>query len=249
MVGYLLNPTRAPKCYLCGPSWPFWIASTYHWGSPWKSGLEKDIYLIINLSRVNSTLFVLNHSSYPPKPSDLRFYNWSVSGPLSTPWFVFTDLTCSPPGSSVHGISQARILEWVTMLSSRGSSWPRDQTCVSCIGRQILYHWANWEAHTDLRFQQLWILESPESRGKKEGWNSPWPTRREVFSMHTNELHSWTRLSWTRGPEGALRVSPGPVSIAKYLNPGQWTGTVAWEPTLTSPCPWFPILPAGDAET
>ena len=37
----------------------------------------------------------------------------------------------SPPGPSVHGILQARILEWVAMLSSRGSSQPRDQTCVS----------------------------------------------------------------------------------------------------------------------
>ena len=47
------------------------------------------------------------------------------------------------PGSSVHGISQARILEWVTMASSRGSSWIGDRTlvsCVSCIGRQSLHH-------------------------------------------------------------------------------------------------------------
>jgi len=36
----------------------------------------------------------------------------------------------SPPGSSVHGILQARILEWVAMLSSRGASQPRDQTQV-----------------------------------------------------------------------------------------------------------------------
>ena len=50
----------------------------------------------------------------------------------------------SSPGSSVHGILQARILEWVTVLSSRGSSWSRDWTCasyVSCINRQVLYHW------------------------------------------------------------------------------------------------------------
>ena len=45
---------------------------------------------------------------------------------------------CSPPGSSVHGIFQARILKWVAISSSRGSSWSRDQTCVSWIGRQIL---------------------------------------------------------------------------------------------------------------
>ena len=52
---------------------------------------------------------------------------------------------CSPPGSSVHGISQARIQEWVALSFSRGSSRPRDQTCVSCIGRWLLYHWATME--------------------------------------------------------------------------------------------------------
>ena len=41
-------------------------------------------------------------------------------------------MDCGPPGSSVHGILQARILEWVAMPSSRGSSRPRDRTCVSC---------------------------------------------------------------------------------------------------------------------
>ena len=40
---------------------------------------------------------------------------------------------CSRPGSSVSGILQARILEWVAISSSRGSSWPRIQACVSCI--------------------------------------------------------------------------------------------------------------------
>ena len=40
---------------------------------------------------------------------------------------------CNPSGSSVHGIFQARILEWVPISSSRGSFWPRDWTCVSCI--------------------------------------------------------------------------------------------------------------------
>ena len=52
---------------------------------------------------------------------------------------------CSPPGSSVHAILQARILEWVAMPSSRGPSQPRDWARVSCVGRQILYHWAPWE--------------------------------------------------------------------------------------------------------
>ena len=42
-------------------------------------------------------------------------------------------MNCSPPGSSVHGVFQARLLEWVAISSSRGSSRPRDQNCVSCI--------------------------------------------------------------------------------------------------------------------
>ena len=41
-------------------------------------------------------------------------------------------LHCSPAGSSVHGILQARILEWVAIFSLKGSYWSRDQTCVSC---------------------------------------------------------------------------------------------------------------------
>ena len=62
-------------------------------------------------------------------------------------------MDCSLPGSSVHGISQARILEWVVISFSRGSAQPRDRTSFSCIGRQILYYWATWEApvgHYDL---------------------------------------------------------------------------------------------------
>ena len=48
-------------------------------------------------------------------------------------------MDCSPPGSSVHGISQARTLEWVAVSYSRISCRPRNQTLVACTGRQILY--------------------------------------------------------------------------------------------------------------
>ena len=56
-------------------------------------------------------------------------------------------MDCSPPGYSIHGISQARILERVAISFSKGSSWPRDWTFISCIGRQVPYHWATREAH------------------------------------------------------------------------------------------------------
>ena len=49
---------------------------------------------------------------------------------------------CSPSGSSVHRILQARILEWVAIPISRGSSWPRDWTQVSCIEGRLLTVWA-----------------------------------------------------------------------------------------------------------
>ena len=52
----------------------------------------------------------------------------------------------SSPGSSVHEITQARILEWVAISSSGEYSQPRDGTQVSCIGRQIVYHRATKEA-------------------------------------------------------------------------------------------------------
>ena len=46
---------------------------------------------------------------------------------------LFDPMDCSPPGSSIHGIFQARILEWVAIPFSRGSSQPRDRTWVFCI--------------------------------------------------------------------------------------------------------------------
>ena len=53
---------------------------------------------------------------------------------------LWDPMDCSLPASSVYGISQARILEWVAISFSRGSSQPKDRTCVSSIGRLILYH-------------------------------------------------------------------------------------------------------------
>ena len=81
----------------------------------------------------------------------------------------------SPPGSSVHGVLQARTLEWalewVGMPSSRGSSLPRDRTWVSCISRWALYHWATYESSKDeaLLHSQEFIL--------------PWPAFNLIFQV------------------------------------------------------------------
>ena len=106
--------------------------------------LREDISLIFN------TFFFLNflqkthhlmqrkvktrpHSS----PAHMHAKSLQSCLPLCNP------VVCRPPGSSVHRILQARILEWVAMPFSRESSQPRDWTrisYVSCTGRQVLYH-------------------------------------------------------------------------------------------------------------
>ena len=62
--------------------------------------------------------------------------------PVAQSYLTLYDPTgCSLPGSSVHGILQARILEWIAVPFSGGSSWPRDQTQVSCIAGRLFTFW------------------------------------------------------------------------------------------------------------
>ena len=75
---------------------------------------------------------------------------------------------CSLPSSSVHGISQARILEWVAISFSRGSSPPRDRTCVSFISSRLFTDWATsggsptmlcwFLPYTDMNQPRVYIL-------------------------------------------------------------------------------------------
>ena len=76
-------------------------------------------------------------------------------GLVSESWLAcvlsLVQTACDPmdfslPVSSVHGTLQARILEWVAISCSRWSSQPRDQICISCIGRRILYHCDTWDS-------------------------------------------------------------------------------------------------------
>ena len=55
-------------------------------------------------------------------------------------------MDCYPPGSSVNGILQVRVLEWVAMPFSRGSSWNKEWTHVSSIAGRFFTNWATWEA-------------------------------------------------------------------------------------------------------
>ena len=81
--------------------------------------------------------------------SDLRlakcFANNTCSVAKSCP-ALWDLMDCSWPGSPVHMIFQARLLKWVVISSSRGSSWPRYWALISYISRKILYHCTIWEA-------------------------------------------------------------------------------------------------------
>ena len=83
---------------------------------------------------------------------DYSSYGWimpSVCCTQSCPTLC-NPVDCSPPGSSVHGILQVRILEWIGISYPRGSLPHQERTpisCISCIGRWILYYSETWEAH------------------------------------------------------------------------------------------------------
>ena len=84
-------------------------------------------------------------------------------------------------GSSVHGILQARTLEWVAMSSSRGSSRPRDPTHVSyisCTGRQVLYHWR----HPGSPYRVSPLIKI------FDGFPSAWWHTRQFLRTHTPTL-------------------------------------------------------------
>ena len=74
-------------------------------------------------------------------------------------WTLGDCMGCSLPGSSVHGILQARILDWVAIPSSRGSSWPTDWTQVSCTAVRFFTIWAIRKAHhLPMSFSKIFAL-------------------------------------------------------------------------------------------
>ena len=100
-------------------------------------------------------------------------------------------MDCSPPGSSVHGISQPGILEWVAISFFRGPSRPRDQTRVSCTGRRPVHHWATLEALCHV---------SQDIKGEDASFRSCW-WRLINTKMTPNRQSSKLR---TQCPEGQI---------------------------------------------
>ena len=101
-----------------------------------------------------SSSFVKNSShshlaSMSPPCSAISFDLWEKKSEVTQLCPALCDpIDCSLPGSSIHGIFQARVLEWAAISFSRGSSWPRDWTWVSRIAGRHFTIWATWEALT-----------------------------------------------------------------------------------------------------
>ena len=138
-------------------------------------------------------------------------------------------MDCNPPGSSVRWVSQARMLEWVAISFSRGSSWPRDWIWVSCIGRQVLYHWVTMEA--------LGAAQSPD-----EMRNQSKQTKAQVFTCPSM---SFQPQPPPQSVESHQRSWPPAKAAAPWnseMKPGRHTGSVPtrreWLRQSVSLCPW-----------
>ena len=141
------------KCSLGHRSW-YWVAG------------EWNPFLLLWAHSVNNTYCLTIDSLWDAR--QILFYTLGLDFPICKGYFVavvvyslsriwlFCDpMDCRLSSSSVHEISQTRILEWVPISFSRGSSWPKDQTYVSyvsCIGRWVLYHLSLREALFSYRF-------------------------------------------------------------------------------------------------
>ena len=121
---------------------PFSYAVPSAWSPPWPQQsvfgtYPPGSYITDALpSRAATNLY---HNSLP-----ICFMHLHVLSHFSRVWLC-NPKECSLPDSSVHGILQTRIMQWLDMLSSRGSSLLRDGTHISCLSRQILYCWATRE--------------------------------------------------------------------------------------------------------
>ena len=92
------------------------------------------------------------HNLYVISPSFAKMHECLVSEVAQWCPTLWDPMDCNSPGFSVHGILQARILEWVAIFFSRGSSQPRNRTWVSCIADRHFNLWATREAGDYLKW-------------------------------------------------------------------------------------------------
>ena len=121
-------------------------------------------------------------------------------------------MDCSPPGFSVHGILQARILEWVTIPISRGSSWPRDQIKVSCIAGRFFIVRATTIPYSLLKVIKLsqWCYLTISSSDASFSFSFN-------FSQHQSLPKSWLFASGGQSIGASASASILPLSIQDWF--------------------------------
>ena len=149
-------------------------------------------------------------------------------------------MDCSLPVSSIHGIFQARVLEWVAISFSRRSSQLRDRTQVSCIAGRHFTIWATREAQKLTHLKRPWCWERLKSGGEGDnrGWDdwmalltrwarvwvnsrSWWWTDVLRFMGSQRVGHSWvTELNWTTGELHYFQEASGK-QMKNILYPGR----------------------------
>ena len=128
------------------------------------------------LSDVFSSTTIWKHHLFSTQPSLWSNYYSVLCTVIQSCLTLWDPMDCSPPGFSVHGISQTRILEWVAIPFSRESSWPRDRTWVSCVGGGFFTVWATREAP---EYWSRWPIPSP---GDLPDWTLTLYTLKREFS-------------------------------------------------------------------
>ena len=119
------------------PPWSVYSLYANHHAATWKNGPKVKLYL----QNYNIQLRIVN---------EVKWSEVAQSCPT-----LCDPMDCSLPGSSVHGIFQAIVLEWIAISFSRGSSRPRDRTQVSCI---IGTHFTVWSTSATLLFSILFLM-------------------------------------------------------------------------------------------
>ena len=138
---------------------------------------------------------------------------------------LFDPRDWSPP---VHGILQTRILEWVAISFSRGSSQPRNETHVSCVGRRILYHWAACQVHISVFLSHKKEQNSVICRDVDGSrvYHTEWNVRKKILYINT---HMWNPEKWYRGNYLQGRNRDAGVKKGHVDMVGEGEGGTNWE--------------------
>ena len=116
-------------------------------------------------------------------------YDWVTESEVAQSCPTLCDtMNCSLPASSIHGIFQARILEWVAMSFSRVSSWPRDWTWVSYIAGRLFTVWATRESLTGQLNNNKCLKNLCNCALTSDGQNSPQCCLKDCLSDYNPQV-------------------------------------------------------------